>query len=521
MHIHKVTNRCFTVLAVAATSALALGAGAQAASAAVSRTAHQLPGMHRAQERAGRTAMAQPKIKLSATTGPPTGTVKVSGTGFGAYETVDIYFDTTDEALASTNGSGKFSGSAISVPAPAQPGTHYVTADGRHTGRSAQATYTINTNWSQPGYSAAHQGTNPYENVLSPGTVSGIDQKWSFTTGNSVTTSQAVVNGVVYATSEDGSLYALNAATGTKIWSFNSANNSNNTSSPAVANGVVYAGFDDGSVYALNAATGTKIWSFSSGTSDIASSPAVANGVVYITSAFSLYALSAATGAELWSVSGQFGDASPTVAHGVVYLTTVDGVVDAFDAATGATVWTYTAPAFLSLSAPAVADGEVFVGGDDGNVYAIQADSGTEAWNFTTGDQITFSPAVANGVVYAGSGDGNLYALDAVTGAKLWSYATGSRINSTPTVADGVVYASTLAGVVYAIDAATGAKLAGFNVSSSTYGSSPVVANGVIYIGSNDNHVYAYGLSGGIAPVHRPATSDLHPDHALRPRPSR
>ena len=51
-------------------------------------------------------------------------------------------------------------------------------------------------------------------------------------------------------------------------------------SSPAVANGVVYVGSDDGNVYALNAATGAKLWSYATG--KLESSPAVANGVVYV-----------------------------------------------------------------------------------------------------------------------------------------------------------------------------------------------------------------------------------------------
>ena len=52
-------------------------------------------------------------------------------------------------------------------------------------------------------------------------------------------------------------------------------------SSPAVANGVVYVGSDDGNVYALNASTGAKLWSYTTG-SYVDSSPAVANGVVYV-----------------------------------------------------------------------------------------------------------------------------------------------------------------------------------------------------------------------------------------------
>ena len=52
-------------------------------------------------------------------------------------------------------------------------------------------------------------------------------------------------------------------------------------SSPAVANGVVYVGSIDDNVYALNAATGAKLWGYTTG-SYVDSSPAVANGVVYV-----------------------------------------------------------------------------------------------------------------------------------------------------------------------------------------------------------------------------------------------
>jgi outer membrane protein assembly factor BamB len=44
---------------------------------------------------------------------------------------------------------------------------------------------------------------------------------------------------------------------------------------------VVYVGSDDYNVYALNAKTGAKLWSYTTG-AFVASSPAVANGVVYV-----------------------------------------------------------------------------------------------------------------------------------------------------------------------------------------------------------------------------------------------
>jgi outer membrane protein assembly factor BamB len=54
-------------------------------------------------------------------------------------------------------------------------------------------------------------------------------------------------------------------------------------SSPAVANGVIYTGSYDGNVYALNATSGAKLWSYTTGFG-VDSSPAVADGVVYIAS---------------------------------------------------------------------------------------------------------------------------------------------------------------------------------------------------------------------------------------------
>jgi polyvinyl alcohol dehydrogenase (cytochrome) len=48
----------------------------------------------------------------------------------------------------------------------------------------------------------------------------------------------------------------------------------------SVANGVVYAGSFSGMMYALNAKTGKIMWSFESGGS-IVDGPAIADGVVY------------------------------------------------------------------------------------------------------------------------------------------------------------------------------------------------------------------------------------------------
>jgi hypothetical protein len=113
---------------------------------------------------------SQPKVGLSPSSGPPTTNVLVSGSGFAASAAIDIYFDTTDLALAVTGSTGSFSKIAIQVPASALPGTHTVTAVARSSGAAAQKTFLVQTNWSQFRFTPRHKGRNLYENVLSPAT---------------------------------------------------------------------------------------------------------------------------------------------------------------------------------------------------------------------------------------------------------------------------------------------------------------------------------------------------------------
>ena len=168
---------------------------------------------------------------------------------------MDVYFDIADAALASTSGTGNFAGTAVQVPASALPGAADLTAVGRHSGLSAQAEFLVSTSWAQYRYTSTHHGVNPYENVLSTSTVSGLDVAWSFPTGGSVQCSPAVADGVVYVGSQDGNVYALDAATGAQAWSFPTGAPVT-FSSPAVADGVVYVGSNDGKVYSFTLAGG-------------------------------------------------------------------------------------------------------------------------------------------------------------------------------------------------------------------------------------------------------------------------
>jgi outer membrane protein assembly factor BamB len=318
---------------------------------------------------------------------------------------------------------------------------------------------------------------------------------WSFKTGGSVYSSPAVVNGMVYVSSYDFKVYALNASTGAYIWSYTT--NGETDSSPAVADGRVFVGTGSGRVYALNATTGILLWNYTTG-GPVDSSPAVSSGLVYVGSYdHKVYALNAFTGALVWNyTTGSEVFSSPAIADGKLYVGSDDSRVYALNATTGALIWSYNiGNSVFGWSSPAVADGKIFVGSSgNGEVYALNATTGGYIWNYTTtpGYPVTSSPAVAGSIVYVGSIDSKVYTLNASTGALIWSYTTGNAIWSSPAVANGKVYVGSLDYKVYSLNASTG-KLIWTYTTGSYVNSSPAVADGRVYVGSGDGKVYAFG----------------------------
>jgi|GEM_PF-585320 outer membrane protein assembly factor BamB len=479
--------------------------------------------------RAEETLATAPAVAITPTVGPPTTNVLVWGTGFDPYVAVDIYFDTTDLALATTNGQGTFGGGsirggiAIQVPASAVPGKHWITAVERYGQKAAQKSFLVQTDWAQFHFEPSHKGVNPYENVLSPATVGRIGLHWRYQTCNAIHSSPAVANGVVYVGCpyEDSNLYAFNASTGALLWKYKTGEDVN--SSPAVANNIVYFGSSDWNLYALNASTGALVWNHTFGDPIDFSSPAVANGVVYVESIGIVSAFNASTGAPLWQSGAGNLEASPAVANGAVYVGGAydDPGVYALNAYTGTLLWKFTTEGSV-VSSPTVTNGVLYVGGD-GSLYALNANTGWFLWKYETGGGFS-SPAVANGAVYVGSSSQNdpgLYALNAYTGTLLWKFTTGGGVGSSPAVANGVVYVGSWDSSLYALNASTGALL-WIYATGGAIESSPAVANGVVYVGSDDGNLYAFDLTGGLlsksfSPPERPNPNLLRPNWELKP----
>ena len=140
---------------------------------------------------------------------------------------------------------------------------------------------------------------------------------------------RAIAKGVVYVGSNDGFLYALDAAEGTHVWRFDTHGDEWKavTPSPIIVDGAVYCGSRNPFFYAFDAATGKEKWRFSFGASWVESSAAFDNGVIYVGSsdADKVFAIDAATGEKRWEYKAKGATwSSPAVGDGVVYIGDVD-----------------------------------------------------------------------------------------------------------------------------------------------------------------------------------------------------
>jgi len=356
-----------------------------------------------------------------------------------------------------------------------------------------------NTDWTM-----YHSNPSQSSNISLHNSALMPKRTWTSTIPPGYSTSPIVDNGIIYIGTGDGNICALSASSGKKIWNY-TISTYIVRSSPAIAQDIVYIGSDE-ALYALDVATGVKIWSYPVYVHS--SSPAVVDGVVYFGAGDGMvYALSALDGSEIWNyTTGMTSCATPVVYEGVVYIgggRTYRGLY-ALDAVSGEEIWCYTPDWYKNnpwVSAPAIGEGMIFYS-TLFRLYGLSLEAGDEVWGSMV--RSWASPVVVNGMVFLGSGISgasppSCYAFDAKTGSQLWNYSAprGSSF-SDPAVGAGVVYFGSSDKSVYGLDVVSGGMVWNYStddgVTSIVSGvvlPSPVVGRGEVFVCSADGVLYA------------------------------
>ena len=319
------------------------------------------------------------------------------------------------------------------------------------------------------------------------GRVSAIDTetgeiRWQAATHGAIRARPTVAAETLFVHSDDGHLYAFDPSTGNERWRapisttarvpLDAAGSRYNhyASSAVIAGDVAYVGGFDGSVVALDVATGHESWR-ASAQDTVAGTPAVAGGHVFFGSFDGhVYAVDATSGDEMWRYdSGAAVVSSPLVHAGLVVIGSRSYDLVALDAATGETVWKYYYWFSWVESSATELDGIAYVGSSDGQeLAALDIATGRPRWLFDTRGSAWSQPAVTEEAIFIGTvgvadywadHQGAFFAVDRPTGRPIWQFPQerpdGAGIwgfAASAAIGDSLVFAADLAGRLYAFD---------------------------------------------------------------------
>lgn len=444
-------------------------------------------------------ASAATTVTVSPGSGAPSTTVTLTGAGFDPSVSVDVFVDTTDVAIATSNASGAVS-FKLQIPASTQPGTHWITLDEPGNHRAAQAAFLVFVNWPQTGFGPSKRSFNPYENTINTGNVAQLTPAWSRALdgfGNSKP--PIMYDNIIYIRDADQVIRAF-STTGKLEWHATTPFQSfPDALTPAAYAGKVFFGDLNGNVNAYNylcrtdGGTCTRAWARNIG-SAVAGGITVNNGLLYVPAADgNVHVLNPSTGAPQTSITVTSNPLTTWIAFGA------DGGGFVGDGTSMAETKTNTG--FFSndsysgtLSPPAVGASNAYVTESDDLLREVQF-----SWTTALGGSgcgLQTPPAFANGVVYA-AGCASIGAYDAGNGSTLWSIGTPG-VSDALTVANGVLYACVNARLV-AYDASYGGRL----WSGGYCSAAPIIVNGVLYSTYGDLKAYTLTAAQSTSVRHR------------------
>ena len=270
--------------------------------------------------------------------------------------------------------------------------------------------------------------------------------------------------------------------------------------------------------------------------------PLITGGKVFVTVADSgsssgttLYALNRATGKTTWSrpISGAFFWSNAAYDSGRVFVVNADGLLRAFNAASGQLDWSMQLPGQRQFSSPpTAASGVVYTGGagSGGTVYAVSETNGAVLWTQAVENGDDSSPALSGTSAFVSYACGLVYAFGRVTGQQQW-FSNGSCEGGggkTPVYNSGKVYARDFtgnkilaagtgkllgtfqAGPAPAFDGKVGLFLNAGTLTAVSGGktvwafsgdggvdTAPIAVGNAVYVGSSSGMIYGLSISRG------------------------
>ena len=341
--------------------------------------------------------------------------------------------------------SSSSSSSSSTLACPSKRGTAVTGTAPAGTGRPAAG-------WTQPGADVAN--TRDVASAITSSNVSKLGVAWTVPltistahTDGAYATTPVIVNGVVYVQDLESDVMAISLATGKVLWRHDYNSPNGGPDGVSVAGGVVYAATAKSAV-ALDAATGTQLWSRTLIGNDhegIAMAPGFNHGTVYVSTVPAnvtgqylpggegiLWALNARTGAPEWSwnqVQNLWGNPGVNSGGGLWYTPSFDaqGNIYMGVANPGPLFGTKSYPLGSSRPGPDLYTDSVVKLSPAGKLLWYYQLTPHDLYDWDLQDPPVLSTANGRPVVIDGGKAGILVELDAQTGKLLWQLPVGGH----------------------------------------------------------------------------------------------
>ena len=266
----------------------------------------------------------------------------------------------------------------------------------------------------------------------------------------------------------------------------------------------------------------TRIWSANvtgaNPRARLAASPVMSDGRLYVVDTTArVTAFDANSGAQIWSnavevkddgKSSRFGGGVSATSTNV-YATNGVGDVASLAADTGALVWKKR-PAGPLRGAPTLSNGNVYVMTQDNQIYALRQTDGEAQWNeagpvSASGIFGVGAPAAAQGTVIAGYSSGELAAYRYENGRSLWSdtlsrtamstsVSTLTDIDADPVIDRGRVFALGKGGRMASYELVSGQRIWEINIAGI---STPVTSGDWVFVMTDEARLLCVARASG------------------------
>ena len=296
---------------------------------------------------------------------------------------------------------------------------------------------------------------------------------WRTTVDTPIRLSLAADQGRVFAQTNGGWAYGLDARTGKVLWRGRISPEKPlpyaSKCAVIVDRGKVITFGEYGFITIFDAQTGKKVasWTHKGARRVYYGGPFPDGDRLWLAGLTEANACDMMTGKTIWTAKTQDlcsrGTAMGIVQDGVYYVRGYRGIA-AFDRADGKRLWHLYSHTAGAVPVPTIADGVVYAGGND--LMALEARTGKKLWGYQTfqapdkrNQRQTFggasSPLVSGKWLYVGRDDGAIIALDKGTGRLAWRFGLGVPVKSSPVVSGNMLFVSDFDGNLHAFASRT------------------------------------------------------------------